>query len=133
MPQLANITVKKKDGTTDITYTGVVPSAGDKTPAIFRSNTVGASIGQRPELRITSQYNGDKTARRATIEFSYPSLYTETTTGRVLVARRLNFSLTASIPVDMPDSDVNEAVYQGFNLLAAALIKDSVASGYAPT
>jgi hypothetical protein len=53
MPALADITVKMADGTTNITYTGIVPSAGDKTPAVWRSNSVGGSIGQRPELRAT--------------------------------------------------------------------------------
>jgi hypothetical protein len=33
----------------------------------------------------------------------------------------------------MPDTDVNEGVSQLANLLAAALFKDSVKSGYAPT
>lgn len=33
MPNMANITVKKADGTTDVVYTALTPSAGDKTSA----------------------------------------------------------------------------------------------------
>jgi hypothetical protein len=133
MPALADITVKMADGTTNITYTGIVPSAGDKTPAVWRSNSVGGSIGQRPELRVQSASNGDNSARRITINYSYPSLFTDSNTGRVSVDKRLNWSLSASIPVEMTDADLAEAVEQGNNLLAATLVKSSMKSGYSPT
>jgi hypothetical protein len=133
MPALADITVKMADGTTNITYTGIVPSAGDKTPAVWRSNSVGGSIGQRPELRVQSASNGDNSARRITINYSYPSLFTDSNTGRVSVDKRLNWSLSASIPVEMTDADLAEAVEQGNNLVAATLVKSSMKSGYSPT
>jgi len=133
MPALANIVVKKADGTTDVTYTGIVPSAGDKTPAVWRQNSYGGSIGQRPELRMQTSSNGDASSRRVVINFTYPSLFTDTTTSRVQIDKRLNFTLTGAVPVEMTDTDLNEAIAQGFNLLASTLIKQSASSGYAPT
>jgi hypothetical protein len=133
MPALADIVVKKADGTTNITFTGVVPSAGDKTPAVWRSNSVGSAIGQRPEFRMVTSPNGDNTARRFQANFSFPSLFTDTSTSRVNVAQRLNFTLTGVVPVDMPDADINEAVSQGCNLVASALVVSCIKAGYAPT
>jgi len=133
MPALADITVKMADGTTNITYTGIVPSAGDKTPAVWRSNSVGGSIGQRPELRVQSSSNGDNSARRMVVSYSYPSLFTDSSTGRVAVDKRLNWTLSASIPVEMKDADLAEAAEQGMNLLASTLVTDSFKSGYSPT
>lgn len=133
MAALADITVKKADGTTDIVYTGVVPSSGDKTPAVWRSNSVGSALAFRPELRLMTELTAKNTGRRFTATFSFPSVALDTTTSRSSVAQRGNFTLTGVIPLDMPDADVREYVYQGFNLLASALIKTSVSSGYAPS
>lgn len=132
MPQLANITVKKNDGTTDVVYTGVVPSAGDKTPAIFRSNTVGTAPNQRPELRVMSDYNGPRTARRVSGSFMYPTVVTGTD-GKISVADRGVLTYSFVLPQGMLDADINEAVSQAVNLLASTLIKDSFKQGYAPT
>jgi len=77
--------------------------------------------------------NGDASSRRVVINFTYPSLFTDTTTSRVQIDKRLNFTLTGAVPVEMTDTDLNEAIAQGFNLLASTLIKQSASSGYAPT
>lgn len=132
MPQAANITIKKNDGTTDVVYTSVVPSAGDKTPAIFRNLTVGTAASHRPELKVVSRDNGPNTARRVESTFVYPVLATGSD-GKVNVVDRAVITVSAVVPKSMPDADVNEAVSQGFNLHASTLLKDTVKSGYAPT
>jgi hypothetical protein len=73
MPSMADIIVKKNDGTTNITFTAMVASAGDKSQAIWRSTTVGTAAAHQPELRMTSRANGTGTARRVDLHFSYPS------------------------------------------------------------
>lgn len=132
MPQMANITVKKNDGTTDVVYSQVVPSAGDKSPAIWKNNTVGTAASHRPELKLMSRDNGVGTARRVEGTFVYPTLVTGSD-GKVSVADRLPITVSAVVPKGMPDADVNEAVSQCVNLFASALLKDSIKSGYAPT
>lgn len=133
MPSLGNITIKKADGTTDVLFTGISPSAGDKTPAIFRSNSVGSSVLARPELRVTTQNNGTNTARRVKIDFSYPQVTDNVVSGTRSVTGRANFSLTGIVPVSMDDEIVAEACTQVINLLASSLIRNVVLSGYAPT
>lgn len=132
MPQIADITVKKNDDTTDVVYTQTVPSAGDKTQAIWRNNTVGTAASHRPELRISSQSNGPRTARRVEGSLVYPALVVGTD-GKTSVTDRLILSINALIPLGMADDDVAEAVSQGVNLYASALVKDTLKTGYAPT
>jgi len=132
MPSMSNITVKKNDGTTDVVYTAFTPSAGDKTPAAWKNQTVGTAASHRPELKLSSRDNGLNTARRVDGVFSYPSLVTGTD-GKTTVSDKLIINFSAVVPKGMADVDVNEAVSQGCNLVASVLIKDSLKIGYAPT
>lgn len=132
MPTIANITVKKYDGTTDVVYTVVSASGGDSSPASWRNNTIGTAAGQRPEFRIASRSNGDKTARRLDGSYSYPGLVTGTD-GIVRVSDRFNLTFSGVVPLGMLDTDIQEAAAQCLNLLASTLIKSSVITGFAPT
>lgn len=130
MPQMANIIVKKNDGTTDATYTALIPSAGDKTPAIWKNQAVGTASAHRPELKIMSRDNGPSTARRVVGTYTYPTLATGSD-GKTYVSDRVVIDFNAAIPKGMPDADVNEAVSQGCNLIASSLVKDQLKTGYA--
>jgi hypothetical protein len=132
MPTQADITVKKNDGTTDITYTKVQASGGDKSPAIWRSNSVGTAAAHRPEFRTVSHANGDGSARRVLAQFSYPVTATGSD-GKVYVVRRLNMELSCANPLDMADTDMNEAVSQGCNLMGSTHVKDQIKAGFAST
>lgn len=133
MPSLANITVKKADGTTDITYTGVVPSSGDSTPAIWKSQTVGSAQAHQPELRLVARDSADKKKRILRMTFLYPSIQTDSTTGRTTVVNRAFATCDFTFDTDMPQTDVNEAVAQFFNLGDSSLIVDCVKVGYSAT
>jgi len=132
MPQIANLVVKKNDGTTDVTFTAIQPSAGDKAPAIWRNEAVGSAVAHRPTLLLTGRNNGTGTARRLEGQAVFPSTVTGAD-GRVTVADRLILSFNAVVPLGMPSAEVNEAVAQGLNLFSATLVKDSVKTGYAPS
>ena len=132
MPNMANITVKKNDGTTDVIYTALVPSAGDRTPAVWKNQTVGTAMGHRPEFRVTSRDSGTGTARRLDVEYTYPMLVVGTD-GKTTIAEKAVFNGSLLVPKGMADTDVNEAVSQYVNLCASVLFKDSAKSGYAPT
>lgn len=132
MPQIANITVKKNDGTTDVIYTAVAPSAGDKSPAIWRNTTVGSAAAHQPQVQMVSRSNGLNTARRVEVTGTYPTLVTGGD-GKISVADKVVVTLSGVIPLGMPTVDVNEAVSQLLNLCAAVLVKDSFKTGFAPT
>lgn len=131
MPTMANITVKKNDNTTDVVYTVVNASGGDKSPAVWRNNTIGTAAAQRPEYRLQSRSNEAQTARRMDGSYTYPSLTTGSD-GKINVASRFNLTVSAVVPADMLDTDLNEAVSQSLHLLAATLTKDSFKAGFAP-
>jgi len=132
MPTMADITIKKDNGSTDVTYTAIVASGGDKSPAVWRNNSATGYPGQRPELKVTSRNNGDNTARRVDGHFSYPSVYHDTATSTTKILARANFDFSAVIPGNMPDVDAAEFGAQIGNLIAAALIEESLTVGYAP-
>jgi hypothetical protein len=130
---MANITVKADDGTTDVVYTALVASGGDRSPAVWRANASTGTPGQRPELRISSRNNGDNTARRIDGQFTFPSVYTDTNTSTTKVLNRANASFSAVLPADFPDASANEFGAQLGNLLAAALVEEILSTGYSAT
>lgn len=132
MPSAANITVKKNDGVTDIIYTSVVPSSGDKNPAIWRSESVGTALSHRPTFSLSSRNNGTGTARRLEGSVVYPTTVTGSD-GKITVADKAIINIGGLIPNGMPTADVNEAVSQAMNLFVATLTKDSFKAGYAPS
>jgi hypothetical protein len=133
MPQMADIIVKKADGTTNITFSALTPSSGDKVPAQWRSETAGAAAGLRPTFQMESQWNGPRTARRVNISGQYPYTLTDTTTSSTSVVARMPFQATYTIPVSIPDVVVAEFVAQITNLVASTLAQSSIKIGYAPT
>lgn len=131
MPNMAAITVKKNDGTTDQVWTNVQASGGDKSPAIWRNTSAGTAAAFHPEMRMTSRPNGDGTIRR--IEGSID--WKQSATGTDGIVRKVNvglFSFNVVVPQGMPAAEVNEFASQATNLIASVLFKDCVKSGFAP-
>ncbi|UUW21161.1 MAG: hypothetical protein [Sanya fiers-like virus 1] len=133
MATAANITVKKADGTTDIVWTLLAASGGDQSPAVWRSETAPGTNGQRPTFQIVSRWNGPRTARRVDMSGNFPSVYTNSSTGQTEVRATIPFSASFAIPQSVIGTDMNEAAAQLCNLIASALAKGAVSSGYAPT
>lgn len=132
MPQIANITVKKNDGTTDVTFTAVAPSGGDKSPAIWQNQALGTAVSHRPTLKLSARPSPDGKVRRSDFIFTYPSTVVGGD-GKTSILATSVLTGSFATPQDQPAVDVNEAVAQAFNLLAAALIKQCVQQGYSAT
>lgn len=133
MPNIVNLVVKKNDNTTDVTYTAVVPSSGDRSPAIWQNQAVGSAAAHRPELKLVAKMNGSGTSRWLTIDYKYSQLATNSTTGLTSIANSARFNGSFTVPVDMAASDVNEAIAQCCHLLAHADMKTALKSLYAPS
>lgn len=133
MPSMANIVVKKADGTTDVTYTALQPASGDGVAAVWRNEAAGTSSAVKPTVSMSSRWNGPKTARRIDVSFVYPHTYTDANTGLALVKDKVPVTLSAVVPAAVPDTVVAEAVAQAMNLFDSTLFVDSVKTGYAPT
>lgn len=127
MPQMANITVKASNGTTDVVFTALTPSAGDKTPAVWRAEAASTIPANRPVVNCRSQWNGNRDARR--IEFSGTFPYID---ANGLVAAKVPMSFQMTVPTAIPDATVSEAVAQLTNFISSSLARDSLKSGYSP-
>lgn len=133
MPSMANITVKKADGTTDVVFTALSPSAGDKVPAQWRVESIGSISGNRPTFNITTRSSQDKKARIVEGKFLYPETFTDSTTGLISVKNREMFSFSAILHANATDAVIAEVAAQAANLVKSALIQDVIKTGFAPT
>lgn len=125
MVQLANITVKKNDGTTDVVYTGTHPAAGD-APSIHYGPALGAVSTTRPELRVRVQAVGDGMMKRVTGTFMMPYHIVNSTTNVTSIQRKFMGKLEFTVPQDMPQTIIDEGCSQAVNLFASTAFKDAV-------
>lgn len=135
MPTMASITVKKADGITDIVYDAIAASGGDSSPAVWRQDTgavAGLPIGLRNMFKMFQSWNGPKTARVIRMQMLFPYAVQNTTTTLFSATDRVPLEITVTVPQSIPATAINEAVYQGLNLAAALLVKQSAVAGYAP-
>lgn len=132
MPQMANLTVKKADGTTDIVFTAQQPAAGDGNPAIWKCETVGTVLAGRPTLTLTARSNGTNKARRLTMSSLFPKVRVDVA-GNPVVAGGLSGDATFLVPQDMLASEIAEFVVQFTNAMVQTLVRDSIKTGYAPS
>lgn len=129
MPNMANVVVKKNDGTTDITYTALSPSAGDKAEAMWRENSKSSIVNYRPTFTMSTQSNAAGTVRRVRTKYKYPVTATENGV-EVLKGYHVIEKIAQLFQYD--DASVNEAVSQEANLGTSTLIKQSAQAGFAP-
>lgn len=138
MPSMAAIVCKKADETTDQTLDALAPASGDGNQAQWRQDTgaaAGLPVGHRATMSMATQWNGPKTARRATVVFKKPYSLLNSTTNRYESQDAIVGRLEITVPQAIPASEINEAVYLFLNAVgkASGLVKQSVAAGYAPT
>lgn len=133
MANMADITVKKADGTTDVVYVAATPSAGDKSPAIWTQNAFSGVQGFRPRFELSTQSNGAGNIRQMRARFSYPSLYTDTTTSLQKLSGTVGFDGICYLPQNLTTTEWKEAWAQLGNLLCSSLVRASAETGFAPT
>lgn len=135
MPSMASITVKKADGVTDIVFDSISASGGESSPAVWRQDTgaaAGLPVGLRSLFKLSSKWNGPKTARQLVFELSFPYAVQDSTTTLYSAKDKCVFTGVITMPQSIPSTNLNEAAAQGLNLLASTLIKSAVQAGYAP-
>lgn len=131
MPQMANISAKDRENTV-VLFTGLVPSAGDGSAALWRAESIGASSLYRPRLEIKTKSNGTKDARRIEIDLNVP--YVEvSTTGSSTVRANMPFKFVGTIPAMVPDQASANAIAYVQSILADSLIGEVMRTGFAPT
>lgn len=131
MPAGTNLTVKKADGATDVTFTFIDPSKGTQ-PAVWQNTAVGSAPSHRPEFRLSARdaAGGAKRLVRATM--GYPQIATNSTTGVTSVVFKSLATAEWSIPRDMSATDFGELISQFANLLDHADVLANVKALTAP-
>lgn len=131
MPNIADITVKAANGTTDVVYTALTPSAGDKVPARWRANAASTIPSHRPMFELVAADNGTRDGRRVRFSGKYPVLQTVESVETVVAI--VPFEGSFMIPQNVDATLVSQAVAQLTNLTVAALIRQCINEGQAPT
>lgn len=132
MPTMANIVIKMADNVTDVTYTAASPSAGDKSPAVWKNQTVGTVLAARPTFTIVMMDNGTKKARRARTTFIWPKTRVDASSN-VTVVGGASAESSHLIPQDMTPTEISEYVAQYSSLLNSALLRSCLNDGYSPS
>lgn len=134
MPIAANLVTKKADGVTDQTLVLVKAAAGDSAPAMWRIEAGFALPSAMPTVTVRSRSNGPGTARRTEIELTYPYVLVSSADQSVRVVSQVVIKgNSVLVPLNVPQSIVNEAVALFQGVMASAMIRDTLRSGYAPT
>lgn len=133
MPQMANITVKAANGTTDVVYNAMTPSSGDKTAAIWRVEASSTIAAHRPIVSLVTRENGNGNARRAEFSASFPYVPPAAEGHQPTVLHRVPVTFSIALPKEVPDTFLAEAIAQAGNLLVSPLIRDSLKAGFSPT
>lgn len=124
MSTAVNITVKKNDGTTDVTYTVLEGRSGDN-PARWKAPALGATPVTQPELRVASKVMSgrDASKKKVIATFHFPYSIVNSTTGVTSVQSHEAFRVEYTGDEQIPQAIRNEAASQGMNLLASAEFK----------
>lgn len=130
MPQMADMTVKKADGTTDIVYTALGGSSGDNNPAIWEVTASSTYAAYRNKLQATSRNNTGKNARNIELYLEVPE--TILVNGETKLVGKVPVKISVVKPLNVSDATVKEAVYQAGNLAITALMRSMFTSGYSP-
>lgn len=131
MANIANITVKKADGVTDVTYQAISGSSTDGSPAMWVEPTSALTRGYRRAVTFKARLNGTKQARRVEVRASHPVV--RTVDGQETLVGTIPVDLTLPVPEWATDAEVDEAVEQSLNIFSSSHIRSHARSGISPT
>lgn len=130
MSSMTNITVKNAAGL-DVVYNAATPSAGDKSPAIWRQNAAHANIGFRPTFKLLTRDNARANGRVVDASFIFPII--ASIGGVDTLVAKVPFSVSGTLPTNVAASAVFDGFVQFGNLIVSELIRQAAEEGYAPT
>lgn len=118
---MADMTIKKNDGTTDIVWNNAGPGGGDGVPAIWRPSSIGTSVAKRPVARFWTMSSSQATrVCRFTTTFPLIDAVSGAINGYITTSEEIK------IPILSLDTEVNEAIAQSGNLRDHSLIVASL-------
>lgn len=131
MPDMANITVKAANGTTDVIYSKMTASAGDNVPARWRDNASQSVVGNRSTLMTIARDNQKQNGRAVTSRFKY--VVVRNVGGVDTVIGTIPLELHGVLGNQFTQAEIDEAVARGFNLFTSAIVRDTYKEGNSAT
>lgn len=129
MAAIANITIKKNDGTTDRVLTALLGSAGDGLPAKWRAEDTTLPVGWRTNASHISKDNGRQNARTHDVRFRFPVV--RLINGVDTLVGTIPFQMVGTCGDQFTQAEIDEAVSQAGNFFVSAAIRAAIKSGYA--
>lgn len=130
MANIQNLGIEKHAGGI-IEWSGLVGSSGDKTPAIWRSQTAGSSVSHRPEYKLATFDSQSGKQRIAKVNAVFPVLATVDGVSKVMDYN--TFTGEFKMSKNASDTDIGEFVHQTIGLINDSVMKSAIKVGFAPT
>lgn len=125
MPQANNLVVKNGAATpVDKTFTLITPAAGDGSLAQWALKE-GVISSVFPVLTAMSGRTNNN-SRNLKVKLRVPSSYTDSVTGRTMVASGAEMNATFSVPGDYPEALKADYVAYCINLLSSATMRECI-------
>lgn len=130
MTQITDLTVLKSDGSTNVVYNVLTPSAGDKMPARWAATAMSSIPAHRATFWSSSRDNGQRTGRRHNFSMTYPVVVEENSVP--VLKGTVPIECSVFISSELDSAQTKEAFYQFGNLMVTSLIRSQMEQGYAP-
>lgn len=130
MPVMANIVVKDLDNTTDVTFEKLVPSAGDKSPAIWRLSSATGIPAAAISVSVTSKSSVNRKVRIVEGTIVCPIIEIDANSGITKVVDRDTFTFSGQVKVDYAQSLHDRNVKLATGLINSNLIQEILRTGY---
>lgn len=128
MPNIADLVVKKADGTTSTTWTVQNPGSAEY-PASWKSTSVATIPAAQPEfrLRAIARVVRGSPFRDVSTTGKWPKV--TAVNGVTTISEGVSFSGNFHVSQNLTVDEIKEAVYQFGNLICAQLVRDCSVNG----
>lgn len=130
MADMANITVKNA-ANVDVVFVKKTPSAGDKSPARWTADAASPIANFRPAFSLVTRDNARGNGR--VFQASYSGPITATVDGVETLLATEPLTCSGTLPTNVDSAKVNDHYVLFSNLLVAALIRQAMSEGHAPS
>lgn len=114
-----------------VTYTMLVASAGDKSPALFRDTASATQPVFQNMSSVSASQNGSGSVRRVTTRYVYPITEVDEA-GNARQTGQIVANVTFSLPLLAKAADAEKAAAYFGNLMASAAFRQIHQTGYVP-
>lgn len=131
MSAITTITGLLSDTSTPFTFTGVQGSSGANLPAVYRNQAASSVSAHQAEARLRVGENSARTKLAPRWEVSIPEIATDAN-GQPYVKDRSNFTITGSIPANIPAARRADLLCMVGDIVKSADSIGMVQIGFAP-